>query len=321
MHNNSDDSQNESGRFRAVRRQLNPLDWAVKARATAHVVEEMKVRIAARRRRRIGGVGIGLCTLLFATWIWRTNPSTELTGDQVVPSSVVVNEPMRRALPDGSVVELRPGAVIRVAYSELLRRVVLERGEAHFQVAKNPARPFLVEARGLKVRAIGTAFAVLAREGATEVLVTEGRVAIERPKLDSPETPGSISAKPDGQRPADPVAFLDAGGHAIVDTAVERAAAVAPQLATMTEAEMSELLAWRVPTLEFSATPLSEAVPMLNRNLKRRLVLGDASVGKVRLSGVLRGDNLDTLLRLLEEDHGIVARAGANGEWVLTKTR
>jgi ferric-dicitrate binding protein FerR (iron transport regulator) len=60
---------------------------------------------------------------------------------------------------------------------------------------------------------------------------------------------------------------------------------------------------------------------MLNRHGKLRLVLADPAVGKVKLSGVLRGDNFDTLLRLLEEEHGIVARPRANGELVLTHSR
>jgi transmembrane sensor len=57
--------------------------------------------------------------------------------------------------------------------------VVLERGEAHFQVAKNPARPFVVVARGVEIRAVGTAFSVGLESTRVEVLVTEGQVAVE----------------------------------------------------------------------------------------------------------------------------------------------
>ena len=51
------------------------------------------------------------------------------------------------------------------------------RGEAHFQVAKNANRPFVVQAGAVEFRAVGTAFDV--QLGATQVqmIVTEGRVA------------------------------------------------------------------------------------------------------------------------------------------------
>ena len=62
-----------------------------------------------------------------------------------------------RALDDGTVVELNGGAEIEVQFTAAERRLRLVRGEAHFQVAKNPLRPFVVEAGGVAVRAVGTA--------------------------------------------------------------------------------------------------------------------------------------------------------------------
>jgi transmembrane sensor len=46
-----------------------------------------------------------------------------------------------------------------------LRQVKLDRGEAWFQVAKDPQRPFVVESGPVRVRAVGTAFSVRRREG------------------------------------------------------------------------------------------------------------------------------------------------------------
>jgi transmembrane sensor len=85
-----------------------------------------------------------------------------------------VNE--RLALPDGSRVELKDGSEVVVQYSASERRVKLTGGEAHFTVWKDKTRPFIVNAAGVEVRAVGTAFNVRLEAKSVEVLVTEGRV-------------------------------------------------------------------------------------------------------------------------------------------------
>src|SRR3546814_19282958 len=59
-----------------------------------------------------------------------------------------------------------------------MRRVILRRGEASFEVAHNVQRPFVVSAEGLDVRAVGTAFVVGIEDGGVEVTVAEGVVAV-----------------------------------------------------------------------------------------------------------------------------------------------
>ena len=63
-------------------------------------------------------------------------------------------------LPDGSIVELNTSSTAAIAFSPAERRVRLTQGEGHFSVAKDAGRPFVVEARGLAVRAVGTMFNV-----------------------------------------------------------------------------------------------------------------------------------------------------------------
>ncbi|MGH7956064.1 MAG: iron-containing alcohol dehydrogenase, partial [Opitutaceae bacterium] len=77
----------------------------------------------------------------------------------------------------GSVVELNVDADILVDFSPVRRAVRLVRGEAHFTVATDAARPFVVSAGGVEVRAVGTGFAVHFAPQEIAVLVTEGQVA------------------------------------------------------------------------------------------------------------------------------------------------
>src|SRR5204863_5888557 len=83
--------------------------------------------------------------------------------------------------PDGSVVELNRGAVVSAHFTASERRMRLVSGEANFKVAKDPQRPFVVEARGVAVRAVGTAFNVRIDAVSVEVLVTEGVVNVAQP--------------------------------------------------------------------------------------------------------------------------------------------
>jgi transmembrane sensor len=81
---------------------------------------------------------------------------------------------------DGSVVDLAPNSDLRVRFDPKQRFVSLERGEALFHVAKNPSRPFIVEAGDTRVRAVGTAFSVARKSTEVSVTVVEGRVTVSQ---------------------------------------------------------------------------------------------------------------------------------------------
>ena len=88
--------------------------------------------------------------------------------------------PRQIALSDGTVVQLNTGGEILEQFTAAERRVHLVRGEAHFTVTKNPARPFVVSVGSLEIRAVGTAFSVKKAAATVEVLVTHGKIALEK---------------------------------------------------------------------------------------------------------------------------------------------
>jgi transmembrane sensor len=81
-------------------------------------------------------------------------------------------------LNDGSLVSVGPRTELRDRFGEEQRLLTLSQGEALFQVAKDPARPFIVEAGHAVIRATGTRFAVSRREGDVTVTVEEGTVVV-----------------------------------------------------------------------------------------------------------------------------------------------
>ena len=94
-----------------------------------------------------------------------------------------------------------------------------------------------------------------------------------------------------------------------------------PVVSPLPAVTLKARLAWRVPQLQFSGTPLAEVVAQINTHGTTRVTLGDAALDKIEVSGVLRADNLDTLLELLAETHGIKAEKRGASDVVLTRAR
>jgi len=214
-----------------------------------------------------------------------------------VPHAVVARDYEQRVLDDGSIVELRRGAAVEVGYTSAERRVRLVRGEALFTVAKNPARPFIVRAGTVDVRALGTVFNVRLDPDSVEVLVTEGKVRVD-------EAPGR-SGRADEAHLLTDIPLLEAGQRAVVSLVAE-----APQpalVATVSPIEIERVLAWQPKRLEFNDTPLAEVIVGFNRFNTRQLRLGDPALASLPIGGNFRSDNIDAFVRLLEASFGLEA--------------
>ena len=271
------------------------LAWAVSSGAAPQVVAQLAARRRSRQRRRFTVAAGAAAIFALTAVIWQRTPAPT-TAASSNPSGLTVSAPARRELPDGSVVDLKPGAEIAVEFSPALRRVVLRAGEAHFAVAKNPMRPFVVAVGGVEVRAVGTEFSVQARANAVDVLVTEGRVAVDH---------------------ASEQAFVSAGELAVV-TITESMTTPAIKVAAIAVAEQGQRLAWRVPRLDFSGTPLGEVVAQFNTHRRSgespvpRLDLAPG-LARLQVSGNLRADDTESLLLLLKNEFGIVGRPASDG--------
>lgn len=90
-------------------------------------------------------------------------------------------KPMPVKLSDGSLIILRKGS--RISYSPSFNgttREVYLSGEGYFEVAKNPAKPFLIYSNGLVTKVLGTSFTIRAYPADQDVTVEvmTGRVAV-----------------------------------------------------------------------------------------------------------------------------------------------
>jgi len=266
----------------------------------------MQLHLLGRRDRRRRWMAVGVAITLAAACLLLVFspghlPVKEPAAFAGTVATARISEPERRTLPDGSIVELKPGAAITEAFRDDARIVKLTSGEAHFAVTKNPHRPFIVEADGVWVRAVGTAFAVDLGGEEVEVLVTEGKVSVASPspRTDSatPQVAGTSAVE--AEAAATPVA---AGQQAIVRRG---AAASVPLVATLPEAELAERLSWRVPALEFSETSIAEAAALFNRYGNIRLRAADNVVAAMRVTGMFRSDNPGGFARALGASLGL----------------
>ena len=269
-------------------------DFSALARWRPEHSEEPNPDLLAPPRRKIRWLAptvlaSAAAIALTAIW-WRAAPATPNTA--VVAS----NEIKRLILEDGSAVELNQGAVVTTEFSATERRATLVHGEALFVVAKNPLRPFVVRAGSVDVRAVGTAFSVRLDSSAVEVLVTEGRVGVERV---NPDARQGLEAKP---------VPLDAGQRATVSlTSTEP-----PQIVAVTPQAIAQHLNWQPTLLDFSSAPLGAAVAEFNRRNRVQFILADAELAAMPIVASIRSDNVEGFAKFLAAAPSVqIERRGA----------
>jgi transmembrane sensor len=224
------------------------------------------------------------------------------------PAVEVARAYERRVLEDGSVIELNDGARVEVAYTPGERRVRLVQGEASFTVAKNPRRPFIVRARGVDVRAVGTIFNVRLEARSVEVLVTEGKVGVD----DAVRGGSLLVASVPGESP-----LLLAGQQVVLESGP-----ITPVPAMAISPEETALrLAWRPHLLDFNSMPLGEVVAEFNRCNRIQLVLADPALAALPIVASFRSDNVEGFVRLLEQTTGVQSEHRGDGEIILRRAR
>ena len=199
-----------------------------------------------------------------------------------------VGEQQTIELDDGSVVRLNTAGQLVVDYSGPARRVLLERGEAFFEVADDPERSFTVDLGLHSVTAVGTEFNVRKDPERYQVAVIEGAVAFHAVTDEVSAPPPPVSIAGPGPR------SVEQGWVAEFDVSGEELTAFQP-------ASMDRYHDWRNGLLSFSREPLFQVIQELNRYSRKKILIEDASVMKLSVLSVLRVTDIDTALHGLEQ--------------------
>lgn len=241
-------------------------------------------------RRTVGGAGIAIAAsiLTFAFFGgWFSTP---------VPVNVFETETGQRlsvALTDKSVIQLNSQSKVEILYSAGERRIKLDRGEAVFSVAKNPARPFIVETAAGHVTALGTVFGVRVQDKGAKVIVLEGVVRVDNKNR-------VASALPTGTLQTAPQKY----GLVHAYQTAEIGKNISP-VTTLTKDIVGRTISWREGRLEYLGEPLAYVVKDINRYRKDKLIIADASIKNTPIGGSFHTDNTNFLLFVLQNEYGI----------------
>jgi len=187
------------------------------------------------------------------------------------------------ALADGSRLMLNTATRLRTA-PDGGRHVWLDSGEAYFDIAHDPSRPFVVEAGTSRVTVLGTRFTVRRDGERTRVLVEQGRVQVD-------ERDASVVLTPNQEA-------RSAAGH------IARA--------EHSQVQTGQRLAWREGRIVFDQITLGEAIAEFNRYNDRKLVITDPEAASLRIGGSFAPSNIDGFVRLLEQGFGLQAERGTS---------
>lgn len=228
-------------------------------------------------RRAVGLVAAGLVAaigggMIGRRWLVGADDSAPQPDEPVF--STAVGERSTFRLADQSVVTLSTDSAVRVNRWDKERRLTLLRGQAFFQVAKDPSRPFVVAADDKRVTAVGTAFDVRLEPGKLSVTLVEGRVRI-------------AAGAAEGERRVE----MSAGSRFVAAEAADWS--IAP-------VDTAKESAWLKGRLVFDGEPLSAVVAEMNRFSERKLSLSDPGLGATPVSGVFRTGQIDAFVAALK---------------------
>ncbi len=256
-----------------------------------------RASLTTRRRARSSGVAAAVaaaaaCVAVLGLWM----VSHHSPGERPPPSALLAyatpaGQGRTILLSDGSRIDMDGATALTVHFQGEERHVSLARGEAKFDVVHDPARPFEVDLGRAQVRVLGTAFDI-AREG------VDARVAVSR---------GAVSFR---------------AGEQSVTLPAGRAARLGSRgVFELAQVDPADVGAWRAGRRVYWDRPVSEVLADLNRRYPLPIRLTGAQARRMRFTGVLAMGTRDEIVGRLTTLLPLEAKAGQDGEIVLSARR
>lgn len=232
------------------------------------------------RRAWIGGsIGAVAATMMAVIGISRWS-----AGDRI---STPKGSLRREALADGSAVTLNSNAEINVVLEQSVRRVHLIAGEVNFDVAKDRARPFLIDAGDVQVRVVGTSFLVRRDENDVAVTVREGVVEVRR----------------SGGAPV----RLGAGDRLLIG------AGAGSRREALSMADVDRLGLWQRGEVDLTGMTLRDAATEFSRYSDQRIIINDDEVARLKVAGIFSTSDPVGFARAAALAQGLKAQATPEG--------
>ncbi|MFC4311894.1 FecR family protein [Steroidobacter flavus] len=278
-------------RARASSAEIIPL-----ARSQPAALAPRPSAFAGTRMFTFASVAAICCVLVVAWFLWLPERYQTDIGEQ---RSVLLG--------DGSLITLNTASEIEVKYTEGRRFIRLVRGEALFEVAHDPQRPFDVDTGKAVVRAVGTRFNIDRRADRTTVSVVQGKVQVmsEQPNTSS-RVPRHDSAVPETQ----PMEVLVEAQRLVVTEAgmsePERIADIAP------------VTAWTQRQLVFENRSLGEVAEEFNRYNRQHILIESPRLRAESVTGVFQANDSASFLVFIANIPGVRVTTNAEGHHVVS---
>ncbi|MFN3817557.1 FecR family protein [Blastomonas sp.] len=204
-----------------------------------------------------------------------------LQGSDVEYFSTALGERKTIGLEDGTTLTLDADSAVEERFSQDRRNLVVVRGRAKFDVAKDSLRPFAVTAGTETVVATGTSFSVEKLGTTVDVVLYEGKVTIVR---------AARNEHFETLQPGQSLALPSSGPLHV--------AAIEPARAS----------AWTMGQLDFSGEPIAGAVARVNRYAEKPVVLDPSVPGALRVTGVFDAGDTSAFAEGVAAVNGMTVR-------------
>ncbi|NJO89364.1 MAG: DUF4974 domain-containing protein [Chloroflexia bacterium] len=233
-------------------------------------------------------VGIVLTTLAYYALF-----DSEKKGWQV--ASTYENTEIKQVeLTDGSIVYLNANS--KLYYPETFEgetRTIEFEGDGFFEIAKNPAKPFIIKAKKAEIKVLGTSFNVNTKKGEdrVEVLVETGKVQLSDLKGGKSDIllPGDIGKLNDNQIIKEPN-------------------------------KDKNYLSWKTRYLNFEEVPFEQIIEAINRTYNVEIIYDKKRITNSGFNTTFNNDPLDTVLNIISEAKQLSYKKQGN-TIVLTKNK
>lgn len=250
-----------------------------------------------RSRRTLWLAVAAMLALVVVGAIWLNNDG------EIQTLATAVGQQRTVTLADGSVVALNTNTILETNVSRRAREIYLRKGEAHFQVAHDRSRPFVVHAGDAVVRAVGTQFEVRVHtDQHVDVVVNEGRVEV---LADAPRS-GPAGAGTRSPSVTATVRAVSAGQELSTAFAGYPVVPVSPR-------QLSSELAWREGAIVFDGVPLAEAIAEIERYTDARVIVRDPQIAALRVGGRFKTGDVQGLFEALEAALPVTIRRTPDG--------
>jgi transmembrane sensor len=242
----------------------------------------------------MAGIAAALVLSVVSVWTITQSPIT----DPVARYTTQVGEQRTINLADGSSIQLNTDSLVEVLYRPGGRDLRLMKGEAFFDVAPDPARPFSVYTDNGVVRAVGTAFVVRLDGPKVEVTVTKGTV--ELAGFNAPPKATDLGLSKNIAR--QPLSLVSANNGRI------EKAVLAQNVVThvaMAPPDAARGLSWRQGMLIFAGDPLAAVVKDVTRYTDIEIEIADPKLDALKVGGYFKVGEVEPMLEALVQGFGV----------------